>query len=240
MIKIPGTPAGIPAVETCLAEGINVNITLLFAVESYEQVAEAYLRALEKRVAAGQPVEGIASVASFFVSRVDTMADDRLTALAEKAPAPERKAAILALRGKLGVANAKLAYQKFLGITMSERWQKLAAAGARPQRCLWASTSTKNPAYSDVLYVDELIGPETVNTLPEDTLHAFADHGAPARKLATGMAEAATLMTQLQEAGLDVRSVTDDLQIEGVEKFARSYEDALKAIKDRSQSAGIR
>jgi transaldolase len=239
MIKIPGTPAGIPAVQTCLAEGINVNITLLFSVESYEQVAEAYLKALEQRLAAGQPIDRIASVASFFVSRVDTMADDRLTALAEKATTPERRAEILALRGKLGVANAKLAYQKYLGITTSERWRKLEEAGARPQRCLWASTSTKNPAYSDVLYVDELIGPETVNTLPEDTVHFFADHGTVAPTLAQGADEASALMKQLADAGLDVGAVTRDLQVEGVEKFAKSYEDALKAIKDRSQSVGV-
>ncbi len=239
MIKIPGTPAGIPAVETCLAEGINVNITLLFSVESYEQVAEAYLKALEKRRAAGQPIDGIASVASFFVSRVETMADDRLTALADKASTPERKAEILALRGKLAVANAKLAYQKYLAITTSERWRRLEEAGARPQRCLWASTSTKNAAYSDVLYVDELIGPETVNTLPEDTLVGFADHGTAADTLTQGIDEARALMAQLADAGLDVAAVTRDLQVEGVEKFAKSYEDALKAIKDRSQSVGV-
>jgi transaldolase len=239
MIKIPGTPAGIPAVETCLAEGINVNITLLFSVESYEQVAEAYLKALEKRLANGQPIDGIASVASFFVSRVDTMADDRLTALAEQASTPERKNEILDLRGRLGVANAKLAYQKYLAITTGERWQKLEQAGARPQRCLWASTSTKNPAYNDVLYVDELIGPETVNTLPEDTLHAFADHGNVAETLPQGAEEAELLMTHLRDAGLDVAAVTRDLQTEGVDKFAKSYEDALKAIKDRSQSVGV-
>ena len=239
MIKIPGTPAGIPAVETCLSEGINVNITLLFSVESYEQVAEAYLKALEKRMAAGQPIDSIASVASFFVSRVDTMADDRLTELAGKASSPERKAEILALRGKLGVANAKLAYQKYLAITTSERWRKLEEAGAMPQRCLWASTSTKNPDYSDVLYVDELIGPETVNTLPENTIDAFAGHGNPQETLTEGADEAAQLMTQLRDAGLDVSKVTDDLQVEGVEKFAKSYQDALKAIKDRSQSVGV-
>jgi transaldolase len=239
MIKIPGTPAGIAAAETCLSEGINVNITLLFSVESYEQVAEAYLRALETRVAAGQPIDGIASVASFFVSRVDTMADDRLTALADKAPTPERKADILALRGKLGVANAKLAYQKYLGITTSERWRKLAESGAQPQRCLWASTSTKNAAYSDVLYVDQLIGPQTVNTLPEDTLYFFAGHGAVAETLTEGIDEAHALTSALAGAGLDVAAMTRDLQVEGVDKFARSYEDALKAIKDRSQSVGV-
>jgi transaldolase len=240
MIKIPGTPPGLPAVEMCLAAGINVNITLLFSVESYAQMAEAYLRALESRVAKGQPIDGIASVASFFVSRVDAMADDRLTALAESAGSEARKAEILALRGKLGVANAKLAYQTYLDVTTSERWRKLEAAGARPQRCLWASTSTKNPAYSDVLYVDELIGPETVNTLPEDTLRFFADHGTVAQTLTEGIDEARALMSQLESAGLDVARLTNDLQVEGVEKFAKSYEDALKAIKDRSQGVGVR
>ena len=137
------------------------------------------------------------------------------------------------------MANAKLAYQKYLAVTTSDRWQELEEAGARPQRCLWASTSTKNPAYSDVLYVDDLIGPETVNTLPEDTLHAFADHGSPEERLSDGVDEARALMTQLRDAGLDVGAVTRDLQVEGVEKFEKSYEDALKAIKDRSQSVGV-
>ena len=239
MIKIPGTSAGLPAIETCLTEGINVNITLLFSVESYRQVAEAHVRALEKRAAGGQPIDGIASVASFFVSRVDTMADDRLTALAEAAPSSERKAAILELRGKLGVANAKLAYQVYLDITQSDRWRRLAEHDARPQRCLWASTSTKNPAYSDILYVDELIGPETVNTMPEDTILAFADHGHPRETLTAGVEEARALMPRLQEAGLDLEAVTRDLQVEGVDKFAKSYDDAIKAIKDRSQSVGV-
>ena len=239
MIKIPGTPAGLPAVETCLSEGINVNITLLFSVESYRQVAEAYVRALEKRVANGQPVGGIASVASFFVSRVDTMADDRLTALAEGAPTPDRKATILSLRGKLGVANARLAYQAYSEITSSERWRKLAQAGARPQRCLWASTSTKNPAYSDILYVDELIGQQTVNTMPEDTIHFFADHGSPKETLTRDIEAAGALIRQLRDAGLDVDAVTRDLQTEGVEKFTQSYQNALKAIKDRSQRVSV-
>jgi transaldolase len=239
MIKIPGTPAGLPAIEACLAEGINVNITLLFSVEAYRQVAEAHVRALEKRVAAGEPVDRIASVASFFVSRVDTMADDRLTRLAEQA-SPERQEAILSLRGRLGVANARLAYQVYLEITGSERWRKLAQAGARVQRCLWASTSTKNPAYSDVLYIDELIGADTVNTMPEDTIHAFADHGRPAVRLTDDVEGARALMGKLAEAGLDVDGVTRDLLTEGIEKFVQSYENALKAIKDRSQSVGVR
>jgi transaldolase len=239
MIKIPGTPAGLPAIETCLAEGINVNITLLFSVEAYRQVAEAHVRALQQRLAAGQPVDRIASVASFFVSRVDTMADDRLTKLAEAAPA-ERREEILALRGKLGVANARLAYQVYLDITGSERWRELARAGARPQRCLWASTSTKNPAYSDVLYIDELVGPDTVNTMPEDTIHAFADHGRPEPRLTNDVEGARRLMVQLADAGLDVEAVTRDLLAEGIDKFVQSYENALKAIKDRSQSVGAR
>jgi transaldolase len=178
-------------------------------------------------------------VASFFVSRVDTMADERLTSLAEAASTPERRAEVLDLRGKLGVANAKLAYQVYLEVKSSERWQKLSQAGARPQRCLWASTSTKNPAYSDILYVDELIGPETVNTMPEDTIRAFAGHGNPRETLTTGVEEARALMTRLREAGLDVEAVTRDLQVEGVDKFAKSYDDAIKAIKDRSQSVGV-
>ena len=239
MIKIPGTPEGLPAIETCLAEGINVNITLLFSVQSYEQVAEAYLKALETRVSEGKPIDMMSSVASFFVSRVDTMADDRLTALAERAPNPDSKAEILSVKGKLGIANARLAYQKYLEITTSERWRKLEEAGARPQRCLWASTSTKNPEFSDVLYVESLIGPETVNTLPEDTILAFADHGSVRETITEKVDEARALITQLEAAGLDINEVTRDLQVEGIEKFAKSYEDALKAIKDRSQSVGV-
>ena len=240
MIKIPGTPEGLPAIETCLAEGINVNITLLFSVESYEQVAEAYLKALEKRVGEGKPIDMMSSVASFFVSRVDTMADDRLTALAERSTTPDSKGEILSARGKLGIANARLAYQKYLEITTSERWRKLEEAGARPQRCLWASTSTKNPEFSDVLYVESLIGPETVNTLPEDTILAFADHGSVRETITENVDEARALITQLEAAGLNINQVTRDLQVEGIEKFAKSYEDALKAIKDRSQSVGVR
>lgn len=239
MIKIPGTPEGVPAVEQCLFEGINVNITLLFSVESYEAVLEAYVYAMEKRLASQLPVSGIASVASFFISRVDTMADERLEKLAEQASGDE-KARILSLRGKLGIANAKLAYQKYLEMTGSDRWKRLAAAGASVQRCLWASTSTKNPEFKDTLYVDTLIGPDTVNTLPEDTVYAFAEHGIAAETLTDDVVEAEQLVRDLEAVGLNLHALADDLQREGVEKFAKSYNDAIAAIKERSRQAGVR
>lgn len=233
MIKIPGTPAGLPAIEVCLSEGINVNITLLFSVESYRQVAEAHVRALEKRVAAGESIDSIASVASFFVSRVDTLADDRLTALAEKAQSPERKQEILALRGKLGVANARLAYQVYLGIIGSDRWQKLVAAGARSQRCLWASTSTKNPAYRDVMYVEALIGPDTVDTMPPQTIEAFRDHGIVARTVDAEVDHARRAIADLEALGIPLASVTDKLLVDGLASFQKSFDGLLERLEQK-------
>jgi transaldolase len=239
MIKIPGTPEGVPAIEQSLFGGINVNITLLFSVESYEAVLEAYVYAMEKRLASKKPVSGIASVASFFISRVDTMADERLEKLAEQAQGAGKER-ILGLRGKLGLANAKLAYEKYLEMTASDRWKRLEAEGAAVQRCLWASTSTKNPDFSDTMYVDNLIGPDTVNTLPEDTLHAFAERGTAANTLTDGIGEAKKLIEELKAVGLDLDALSTDLQREGVEKFAKSYDDAIAAIKERSREAGVR
>ena len=181
-IKVPATKPGIPAIRQLLAEGLNINITLLFSQQVYEDVVEAYLTALEQRVAAGKPVDRIASVASFFVSRIDTAVDKLLDEAAARATERRQSAAVLTgLRGKVAIANAKLAYQRWQRRFAGARWERLKKHGARPQQLLWASTGTKNPAYSDVLYVDELIGPETVNTMPEKTMDAFRDHGTSAR-----------------------------------------------------------
>jgi transaldolase len=237
MIKIPGTQEGLPAVERCLADGLNINITLLFGVENYEQVALTYISALEKRVAAGQPIDRIASVASFFVSRVDSLVDSLLQQKIDAAGDSKTKDDLKSLMGKAGVANAKIAYEKFAEIFSTARWKALAAKGARVQRCLWASTSTKNPDYNDVMYVDELIGPDTVNTLPQSTLDAFRDHGKVARTLDKGLDEAHALMGRLADAGIDFKAVTDQLQTEGVQLFCDSFNKAnetiAKAISER-------
>jgi transaldolase len=224
MIKIPGTREGWPAIERCLAEGINVNITLLFSVEHYRSVARAYLNALEARIKAGQPVRRLASVASFFVSRVDTEVDRRL----------EARGGAGELKGRIAVANAQLAYGAFLEITHSPRWRALAAQGARVQRPLWASTGTKNPAYSDVLYVDSLIGPDTITTIPPDTLEHFEDHGQVRRALtAEALAEGRRRMDALAAAGIDFADVNRVLEHEGIEKFAASYRGVLGVIAER-------
>jgi transaldolase len=219
MIKIPGTEEGLPAVEECLAAGLNINITLLFGVENYEQVAWAYIRGLERRVQAGEPVDRIASVASFFVSRVDTLVDQKLD-----------ESGRMDLSGRAGVANAKIAYAKFTEIFSGDRWQSLAAKGARVQRPLWASTSTKNPAYRDVIYVEELIGEHTVNTLPQVTLDAFRDHGVARDALEEGVDEAFAHIRALEEAGVDFKAVTDELQTQGVKLFSDSFEKANSTV----------
>ena len=217
MLKVPGTIEGAPAVEELTAQGININITLLFDVKAHEQVALAYIKGLEHRLDAGQPVDSIASVASFFVSRVDTAVD---ALLPETSP----------LRGKTAVANAKIAYQIFKRLFTGPRWERLAAGGAHVQRPLWASTSTKNPAYSDVLYVEELIGPDTVNTMPESTLRAFADHGRVRPTLEEGLDEAQRVISSLADVGIDLDAVTAKLLEEGVESFSKDYDKLLEAI----------
>jgi transaldolase len=222
MIKIPGTAEGWPAIERCLTAGININITLLFSVEHYLKVAEAYLAALEARVARGEPIDRVASVASFFVSRVDTEVDARL----ERIGGPEAKE----LAGTIGIANARLAYAEFERIRASDRWRRLAAKGAKVQRPLWASTGTKNPAYSDVLYLEALIGPDTINTVPPDTLRRFDDHGTVAPTLAGHEADARGRMERLARLGVDFDDVTRVLEDEGIEKFAKSYAALLAAI----------
>src|SRR5207248_8694420 len=219
-VKIPATKAGLPAIEEMIASGKNINVTLIFSLERYAEVAEAYIRGLERLGETGGDLSRVASVASFFVSRVDTEADKRLD---EGGGHDE-------LKGKLAVANAKLAYQRYKELFSGERWEPLAAKGATTQRCLWASTSTKNPAYRDVLYVEELIGPETVNTMPEETIQAFQDHGKVALTLEQGIDEAKRLFDQLAEAGIDYDDVTRVLEEEGVQKFADSFSELLDGI----------
>ncbi len=226
MIKIPATDEGVPAVQQMLTEGHNVNITLMFSLTDYDNVAEAYISALEARAAAGEPIDRIASVASFFVSRIDTLADELLEA---RVQAGETRAQ--ELMGQVAIANAKVAYQHFLEFFKSERFRKLEAKGARVQRVLWASTSTKNPAYSDVMYVDTLIGPHTVNTLPDDTMDAFRDHGTLAQTVDTGAAEAQAVLDALSAVGVDYHAMTRQLQQEGVDKFVQPYHALLERIE---------
>jgi transaldolase len=220
MIKVPATEAGPPAIEELTARGVNVNVTLLFSVERYEQVIEAYLRGLERRAGAGDPLGGISSVASFFVSRVDAKVDPQLDATSP-------------LRGHVAIANGHLAYGRYLERFSGERWEALERLGARRQRPLWASTGTKDPAYSDVLYVERLIAPGVINTMPEKTLHAFADHGDVGRALDADLSEAARVVAQAAEAGVDLAPVTAQLEREGVESFCDSYAELLRCIESR-------
>jgi transaldolase len=224
-VKIPGTEPGLGAIEDCIARGRSINVTLIFSLARHAEVVEAYLRGLESLVESGGDPSQVRSVASFFVSRVDTEADRRLDEVGRED-----------LCGKLAVANAKLAYQQYLERFSGERWDALAAAGARPQRCLWASTSTKNPAYRDVLYVEELVGPDTVNTMPAETIVAFQDHGVVADTLTEGVDDALRLLEELEAAGVDYDDVVATLEREGVEKFAESFR-ALRAGIDAKRAA---
>jgi len=231
MIKIPGTDEGIEAIETALSEGININITLLFSLRGYEAVMEAFLRAMERRAQAGQPLDRIASVASFFVSRVDSAVDAELEKIvAEGGPNAEKAKSVM---GRAAIANAKMAYGRFLAVFSGDRWEALKAKGARVQRPLWASTSTKNKAYRDVVYVEELIGPETVNTMPLATIEAFADHGEARRTVDVDLDRARSEWATLQELGIDMDAVTEKLQVEGVEKFAKSFHQMIKTVDDK-------
>ena len=231
LIKIPGTPAGVPAIRQALFEGVNVNVTLLFSIAAYEAVADAHTEALEQRIEAGRPVHDVASVASFFVSRIDALTDRKLGALAEAAE--DDSARWEALLGKAAIANAKLAYVGFQRRLATDRWARLARLGARPQRMLWASTSTKNPEYSDVMYVEPLIGDLTVNTLPEKTIDAFRDHGRVAATLTGGVDEARRTMAELAAVGIKLDEVTDRLLAEGVEKFAVPFDRLLASLAER-------
>ena len=233
MIKIPGTPAGMPAIEQCIYEGININITLLFSLESYEQTVQAYLRGLERRLAENKPVNTVASVASFFVSRIDTAVDKRLGELISKSTSDEEKARVESLLGRIAIANAKVAYERFKEVFHGERFSKLKAASARVQRTLWASTSTKNPAYRDVYYVEELIGPETIDTLPPATLAAFRDHGVVRLTLEENMDEERARLQRLEEIGISLDEVTAQVLADGVRLFVEPFEKLLAAIQKR-------
>ena len=224
MIKIPGTAEGIPAIRHCLAQGININITLLFSVERYREVIETYFEALEERIANGMPVDRITSVASFFVSRVDTKVDPLL----DKAGDPEK------LRGTIAIANAAVAYSEFLVAFSGERWYRLSAHGARPQRPLWASTSTKDPALPDVYYAEALVAPNTVNTLPPETFAAYRDHGKPHVRIFEAIAAAGDRLARLEKAGVDLAQVTHELEDEGVEKFAASFRSLLGGLESKT------
>ena len=222
MIKVPATEAGIPAIEELTARGLNINITLLFSVRRYEQVIDAYLAGLERRVAAGQPIDSVASVASFFVSRVDVKADALLPIDSD-------------LRGCVAIANAHRAYARYRDRFADARWLALRGAGARPQRPLWASTGTKDPSYSDVLYVEELIAPDVVNTMPEGTLRAFADHGNASGTGTVDASAAETMLSRAEEAGIDLVAITAELEREGVRSFCDSYRELLGCVETKVQ-----
>jgi transaldolase len=226
MVKIPATKPGLAAIEDVIAEGRSINVTLIFSLRRYAEVAESYVRGIERLVAGGGDPRTVASVASFFVSRIDTEADRRLEEIGGHDD----------LKGRLAVANARLAYQHYRETFQGERWQFLAGKGATPQRVLWASTSTKNPAYADTLYVDELIGPDTVNTMPEETIRAFQDHGAPRVRLEHDLAGAHKVFEELARAGVDYDDVTETLEREGVEKFAQAFEDLVASLGEKQSS----
>ena len=231
MIKVPGTEEGAVAVRRLIADGINVNVTLLFAIEAHARVIESYIAGLEERAAADKPVDRIASVASFFVSRVDSAIDKQLDALAAAAKDPQDAERLRALRGRAAIANAKMAYRLFTASFSGERWQRLADRGAHVQRPLWASTSTKNPAYRDVIYVEALIGPDTVNTLPPATLEAFRDHGETRPTVTEGLDDAERTLAALEAHGVSMQEVTDRLLVEGLASFGQSFVTLLAGLE---------
>lgn len=233
MIKIPATKAGVPAVERAILEGINVNVTLIFSLQRYAEVIDAYQRGLEQRLERGESLDHVASVASFFVSRLDSKVDALLEEMMSLGSAKPARAE--ALRGKIAIANAKLAYAQYKGAFGSERFAALQQHGARVQRPLWASTSTKNPTYPDTYYVDNLIGPQTVNTLPPQTLDAFRDHGKAELTLERDLADARGQIEALASIGISMQTVTDELEQEGVEKFAASYASVVKTVAERAR-----
>ena len=236
MIKIPGTPEGLPAIRQALEDGININITLLFAQSAYQQVAEAFLSALEARAAKGQDVSHIASVASFFVSRIDTLVDSRLDEKLKTATDQAQRSLFESLQGKVAIANARLTYKKYQELFGGPRWKALAAKGAQTQRLLWASTSTKNPKYRDVIYVEELIGADTVDTIPPATFDAFRDHGRLRPSLTENVEAAAKTMADLAKAGISMKEVTDKLMVDGVKLFSDAFKTLLGAV---SKTAGV-
>ncbi|WP_295720686.1 transaldolase [Mucilaginibacter sp.] len=222
MIKIPGTKPGLAAIQQSIAKGININVTLLFGLDRYEEVTEAYISGLEEHLAAGHKVGHIASVASFFLSRIDVIVDPLLEAKGETA-----------LVGEVAIASAKKAYEIYKRVFSTERWQKLAAQGAKPQRLLWASTGSKNPAFKDTKYVEALIGPDTVDTVPLETVDAFRDHGIAANTLEGGLEEATATLAKLKDLGIDLDAITQQLEDEGIEKFNKPFEKLLNAIEDQ-------
>jgi transaldolase len=226
MVKIPATKPGLAAIEDVVAVGRSINVTLIFSLRRYAEVAESYVRGIERLVAAGGDPRAVASVASFFVSRIDTEADRRLEEIGGHDE----------LKGKLAVANAKLAYRRYKEVFSGPRWDYLAGKGASPQRVLWASTSTKNPAYHDTLYVEELIGADTVNTMPEETIRAYQDHGRPQARLEQGIEQAHRVFDELERAGVDYADVTDTLEREGVEKFSDAFDALLAGLQEKRSS----
>ena len=232
MVKVPGTEEGAKAVRRLIAGGINVNITLLFAIAAHERVIEAYMAGLEDRLSANQPIDGLASVASFFVSRVDSEIDKRLDALAVNAT-PAEKERLRMLKGRAAIANAKLAYRLFRQKFSGPRWEALAARGARVQRPLWASTSTKNPEYRDVMYVEELIGADTVDTMPPATIEAFADHGVVEKTVDRKVAAAEGLLREIEAAGISMREVTDKLLVDGIASFQKSFDELVAGLESK-------
>jgi transaldolase len=222
LIKVPATPAGVPAIEALINKGININVTLIFSLAQYEAIAHAYISGLEKLAGSGGNINRVASVASFFVSRIDTAVDQAL----EKRGNAE-------LQGKIAIANAKMAYVRFREIFSGPRWERLVVSGARVQRPLWASTSTKNPAYPDTIYVDNLIGPKTVNTLPKPTMQAFTDHGHVALTLGTGLEEARVQLARLSDVGIELDKITRKLQEDGVSTFTKAFETLMKCINEK-------
>lgn len=237
MIKIPGTKEGLPAVEQVIGEGISVNVTLLFSVESYVETAWAYIRGLEARAAKGEDISKISSVASFFLSRIDSNIDGQIDEKLKGVTDISMQAKLEAVKGKVAIANAKIAYQKYKEIIQGDRWQALAAKGANVQRLLWASTSTKNPNYSDVMYVDELIGPETVNTLPPNTIEACFDHCHVAPRIESHVEEAYHLIESLKDPDIDINldKVMEDLLIDGIDKFVQPFQSLIGSLEDKVQ-----
>jgi transaldolase len=237
MIKVPGTAEGIPAFQQLIGEGININVTLLFAQEVYEEVANAYVAGVEQLASRGGDVRKIASVASFFISRIDTLVDSMVEKRLKTASNDREKADLQTILGKVAIANGKQTYERYQRIFSSERWKKLAAKGAQTQRVLWASTSTKNPNYNDVMYVDELIGPDTVNTMPPATIDAFRDHGRPRTSLTEDLQSANQVMETVARAGISMKEVTDKLTDDGVRLFEDAFDKLLQAVEKSSKSA---
>jgi len=238
MVKVPGTPEGIPAFQQLISEGININVTLLFAFDVYVRVAEAYIAGLEAFAKSGGDVSHVASVASFFISRIDTLVDSEIDAKLKTTTNAGDQALLRSLHGQVAIANGKLTYQRYKQIFSGPRWDALAARTAQTQRVLWASTSTKNPKYSDVYYVEELIGPDTVDTIPPATFDAFRDHGKPRASLEENVQAAQETMQGLAKAGISMTAATDKLTADGVKQFSDAFDTLLDAVRNRAAKAG--